>query len=79
MRRSIMQAKACAHRRAKSCKATLCFGQKSDAHMLKAEGYKADFRSVTYGDIQGNKKRKVSFFAPKLAHKWAQTVGARAE
>ncbi len=24
MRRSIMQAKACAHRRAKSCKATLC-------------------------------------------------------
>ena len=47
--------------------------------MLKAEGYKSDFRSVTYGDIQGNKKRKVSFFAPKLAHKWAQTVGARAE
>ena len=47
--------------------------------MLKAEGYKADFRSVTSGDIQGNKKRKVSFFAPKLAHEWAQTVGAKTE
>ena len=47
--------------------------------MLKAEGYKADFRSVTYGDIQGIKSLLNSFFAPKLAHEWAQTVGARTE
>jgi hypothetical protein len=53
--------------------------QKSDAHMLKAEGYKADFLVVTYVDIQGIKSLLNSFFAPKLAHKWAQTVGAKAE
>ena len=47
--------------------------------MVKAKGYKADFLSVAYVDIQGKKKGKVSFFAPKLAHKWAQTVGARAK
>jgi hypothetical protein len=38
-----------------------------------------DFLAVTDVDIQGNKKLNFSFFAPKLAHRWAQTVGARAE
>ena len=41
--------------------------------------YKADFLVVTYADIQGIKRFKLPFFAPKLAHKWAQTVGAIAE
>ena len=41
--------------------------------------YKADFLVVTYADIQGIKRFKLPFFAPKLAHKWAQTVGAKAE
>jgi hypothetical protein len=31
------------------------------------------FRGVIYG----TKKKKSSFFAPKLAHEWAQTVGAK--
>ena len=42
-------------------------------------GCKADFLAVTDVDIQGIKKQSFSFFAPKLAHKWAQTVGTRAE
>ena len=42
-------------------------------------GCKADFLAVTDVDIQGIKRHLNSFFAPKLAHKWAQTVGARAE
>ncbi len=42
-------------------------------------GCKADFLVVTYADIQGIKRFKLPFFAPKLAHKWAQTVGAKAE
>ncbi|WP_295095329.1 hypothetical protein [Ruminococcus sp.] len=42
-------------------------------------GCKADFLTVTDVDIQGIKKQSFSFFAPKLAHKWAQTVGARVE
>ena len=41
--------------------------------------YKPDFLGVAYGDIQGVKSLLNSFFAPKLAHRWAQTVGARAE
>ena len=42
-------------------------------------GCKADFLAVTDVDIQGTKRHLNSFFAPKLAHKWAQTVGARTE
>ena len=41
-------------------------------------GCKADFLAVTDVDIQGTKRHLKSFFAPKLAHKWAQTVGAKA-
>ena len=37
------------------------------------------FLPVTYVDIQGIKKIRFSFFAPKLAHKWTQTVGAKTE
>ena len=47
--------------------------------MLKSQGYKADFLVVTYVDIQGIKSLLNSFFAPKLAQEWAQTVGAKAE
>ena len=42
-------------------------------------GYKADFLVVAYVDIQGKKRLSFSFFAPKLAHEWAQTVGAKTE
>ena len=38
MRRRIMKAKACAHQRAKSCEATLCFcDRKHDFYYIKYE------------------------------------------
>ncbi len=40
-------------------------------------GCKADFLAVAYVDIQGIKRLNFSFFAPKLDHKWSQTVGAK--
>ena len=46
-----------------------------------------DLKGFAYGiwrldfqrEIYGAKKQENSFFAPKLAHKWAQTIGARTE
>ena len=35
--------------------------------------------AVSRVDIQDKKTQSCIFFAPKLAHKWAQTVGARTE
>ena len=41
-------------------------------------GCKADFLAVTDVIFKALKEQSFSFFAPKLAHKWAQTVGAKA-